>query len=74
MTVKKALEIATKNDEFRRLMAKVSVIDGFGRALIFAIDGECFYFGNDGIDMCKGKHTAKRSRWLIEHERVFIVR
>lgn len=31
----------------------------------FAIGNEAFYFGFDGVDLHKGKHTAKRSAELI---------
>lgn len=34
---------------------------------IFAIGSETFYYGFDGIKLHCGKHTQKRSAYLIEH-------
>ncbi|MBR1584420.1 MAG: hypothetical protein IJ662_02640 [Clostridia bacterium] len=42
--------------------------------LLFAIDGEAFFFGFDGVDYQAGKHTAKRSAVLIQHDRCLIIR
>lgn len=40
----------------------------------FAIGDEVFYFGFDGVDLHKGKHTARRSAQLINRGEVWRVR
>lgn len=42
--------------------------------LQFAIDGEVFFFGFDGVDYLAGKHTAKRSATLLQRNRCLILR
>lgn len=42
--------------------------------LVFSVDpGQTFYYGFDGLQVQKGRHTAKRSQYLIENERVLII-
>lgn len=41
---------------------------------LFAIDGEVYYFGFDGVDLHKGKHSAARSAQLINSGEVWIIR
>ena len=42
--------------------------------LIFSVDpGQTFYYGFDGVDLHQGKHTAKRSQYLIENEQTLII-
>lgn len=42
--------------------------------LQFAIDGEVFFFGFDGVDYQAGKHSAKRSAKLLRDNRCLILR
>lgn len=40
----------------------------------FAIDGDVYYIGFDGVDLHKGKYSKARSRKLIEQGDVLIIR
>lgn len=77
MTFKEALIIARDNEIFRKhfdevMTAKFHKIPT--ACMVFAVDGECFYFGFDGVDLSKGKHTEKRSRQLIDRNEALIIR
>lgn len=41
--------------------------------LTFGIDGEAFYYGFDGVDMHKGKHTSRRSQVLHDRDHVLLI-
>lgn len=41
--------------------------------MIFVVDGEAFYYGFDGVDMHKGKHTRRRGKELIDKGEVLII-
>ena len=42
--------------------------------LIFSVEpGETFYYGFDGVDIQKGKHTARRAQTLFAREEVLII-
>ena len=37
--------------------------------LIFSVEpGETFYYGFDGVDVCKGKHTRRRASTLLNRK------
>ncbi len=36
--------------------------------------GEVFYYGFDGVDVHKGKHTAKRAAYLLKRGGVLVIR
>ena len=66
---KEAYEIAMKNEDFSKFDKHVKdcVEKGIQSACrVFSIDGICFYYGFDGITLHKGKHTQKRSEYLIK--------
>ena len=80
MTFQEAFKIAqdSQSQEFVSAVNKITELEknhGDGLALIFSVDGECFYYGWDGCEkIIKGKHTEKRSQWLLNHNRVLIIR
>lgn len=80
MKFQEAFKIAqdSQNQDFVAAVNKIAELkktNGDGLALIFSVDGECFYFGWDGCDkIMKGKHTEKRSQWLLDHKRALIIR
>lgn len=78
MTFKKAYEYAMEHSErFRRHDLRVKEAARKGEAspcLIFSVEpGETFYYGFDGVDMAKGRHSARRAQWLLDREEVLII-
>ena len=69
MTTKKALTIACKNSAFLKHYNNVLNNVKTGCAL-FQINDETFYCGFDGTEIMTGKHSAKRSLYLIQHNLV----
>ena len=66
---KEAYEIAMKNEDFQKFDKHVKdcVEKGMQSACrVFSVYGNCFYYGFDGITLHKGKHTQKRSEYLIK--------
>lgn len=41
--------------------------------MVFAINDETFYYGFDGVDVLKGKHTPYRATVLINRGDAFII-
>lgn len=42
--------------------------------MVFSVaPGEVFYYGFDGSDILKGKHTRKRAETLTHNDRVLII-
>ena len=78
MTFNQAYKMAMERSEhFRRHDAKVkeAMANGGDTAcLIFSIEGETFYYGFDGVDLHKGKHTRRRACQLMDrHESLIIL-
>lgn len=77
MKFKDAFKIAMGNDSFRKHHENVvkSVDAGVHTGcMIFAIDGECFYYGFDGVDLHKGRMTERRSEILLSRNECLIIR
>jgi len=71
MTFRRAVEYAQfKSERFKKHYEQTwdAILHG-GQTpcYIFAIDGETFYYGYDGVDLHCGKHSKKRAAYLIEH-------
>ena len=77
MTFREAHNEAIKRSaSFRRHDAQVKEAMANGTAsacMIFTLEGETFYYGFDGVDLIKGKHTKKRSEHLIRNEETLII-
>ena len=77
MTFKEAYKIAMQNEDFSKFDKHVKdcVEKGIQSACrVFSIDGNCFYYGFDGATLHKGKHTQKRSEYLIKKGEVQTIR
>ena len=78
MKFAEAYEIAMNECEFiKRAMARVQeciMLNIPSPCYLFSIGDEVFYFGFNGADVLKGKHTHKRSRQLIDADSVWRVR
>ena len=76
MTFDKAFEIAIKNKEFEAHAKKVenckSKMKDSG-CLQFSIADEAFYYGFDGCRLFAGKHTSKRSAYLIKAGKTLVI-
>lgn len=78
MTFKKAYEYAMANSEqFRKHDARVKAAQANGSqsaCMIFSVEpGEAFYYGFDGVDLHKGKHSRRRAATLFNREEVLII-
>lgn len=78
MTFKQAYGYAMAHSEsFRKHDARVKAAQASGSAsacMIFSVEpGEVFYYGFDGVDMHKGKHTARRAATLLDRGEVLII-
>ena len=78
MTFKKAYEYAMANsEEFRNHDAYVKEMAKKGEqssCLFFTVEpGETFYYGFDGCEMQKGKHSRRTSDRLIKADHVLII-
>ena len=78
MTFKQAYGYAMAHSEaFRKHDAKVKAAQANGTecgCMIFSVEpGETFYYGFDGVDMHKGKHTARRAATLFNRADVLII-
>lgn len=78
MTFNQAYEIAMQECGFMQHateVVKAAIINGEQSPCYqFAIGGEAFYFGFDGVKLHKGKHSAKRSAQLINRGDTWIIR
>ena len=78
MKFAEAYEIAYNECNFiRRATERVKECIMLGQAspcFLFTIGTETFYFGFDGVQVVKGKHTQKRSEQLIMNGETWIVR
>ena len=77
MTFKEAYKIATQNEDFSKFDKRVKYCVEKGiqsECIVFSIDGNCFYYGFDGVTLHKGKHTQKRSEYLIKKGEVKTIR
>lgn len=78
MTFKQAYKYAMEHsNEFRKhdeMVKKAMENNEMSACLVFSVDpGQTFYYGFDGLELQKGRHTAKRSQYLIENERALII-
>ena len=78
MTFKKAYEYAMEHsDRFRKHDAHVKEMAAKGEpsgCMFFTVEpGETFYYGFDGCEMQKGKHTRRTSDRLIKAGDVLII-
>lgn len=78
MTFKQAYEYAMAHSEtFRKHDARVKAAQESGTqsgCMCFSVEpGETFYYGFDGVDMQKGKHTRRRAATLLNREEVLII-
>ena len=78
MKFNEAFEIAmAESADFRGHVDQVrEAQESNGRTgcLIFSIGDESFYYGFDGLDIVKGKHSAKRSAYLINRGETLVIR
>ena len=73
MTFREAYKYAMEHSKrFRDHDAKVKKAQNDGKAspcLIFSVEpGEAFYYGFDGVDMHKGRHTKRRASTLLNRK------
>lgn len=78
MTFKKAYDYAMSNSaRFRAHDANVKAAIESGKpsaCLVFGVEpGETFYYGFDGVDVQKGRHTAKRAKVLTDRDEVLLI-
>ena len=78
MTFKQAYKYAMEHSEaFRKHDSKVKEAQNSGTytpCLLFSVEpGEAFYYGFDGVDLHKGKHTKKRAMELINRDLALII-
>ena len=78
MSFKEAYEYAMERSEsFRKHDEAVKMAEAKGEqspCLSFTVEpGESFYYGFDGVEMHKGKHTRRRTSRLIETDSVLII-
>lgn len=78
MTFKQAYEYAMAHSEiFRKHDARVKAAQASGNqcgCMTFSVEpGETFYYGFDGVDVQKGKHTRKRAATLLNREEVLLI-
>lgn len=78
MTFNEAYKVAMeKSDTFRNFderVKKAMTERTDSGCLIFAVEpGQTFFYGFDGVDVHKGKHTSKRSEHLIERSQALII-
>ena len=78
MTFKQAYDYAMATSEsFRRHDKKVKEAMANGDStgcMIFTVEpGATFYYGFDGVDLQKGKHTRKRAQQLLDNDEVLII-
>ncbi len=70
MTFKEAYAKAMSNETFRRHDEKVKA-HKYTACMLFTPNGEeTFYYGFDGCEICKGKHSKKRADYLIKMDMV----
>ena len=77
MTVNEAIKRAKQDPEGSRIIYMIdqlAKVTAHSPCLIFAIGDETFYYGFDGVDFRKGKHNAKRSRYLIETDQCLVIK
>ena len=78
MTFKQAYTIAMERSErFRRHDAKVKAAQGGNEktaCCVFTVEaGQTFYYGYDGTEIVKGRHSARRSQVLIDRGEALII-
>lgn len=78
MTFNQAYKYAMNHSEvFRRHDARVKEAQENrtqSACLIFSVEpGETFYYGFDGVDIQKGKHTRRRAAILENRDEVLII-
>ena len=78
MTFNQAYVYAMANSaEFRKHDVNVKKAEKEGTTsscLIFSVEpGETFYYGFDGVDMQKGRHTRKRAATLLDQEDMVLI-
>ena len=68
MTFKEAFNLAMQVPKFAKHVERVNQAKSTGEdtpVILFSIGDESFYYGFDGVDLHKGKHSASRSKYLI---------
>ena len=78
MKFEEAYEIAINECEFMKHATEV-VINAMrageqSPCYQFSIGSEAFFFGFDGVDLHKGKHSPKRAATLIARDETWVVR
>jgi len=78
MTFKRAYDTAMKKSvAFRRHDEAVKTAQANNEAsacMIFSVEpGETFYYGFDGVNLQKGKHTRRRAQVLTDRNEVLII-
>ena len=78
MTFKEAYKFAMEHSaEFAKHDAEVKSAIATGKStgcMIFSpAPGESFYYGYDGVDLRRGKHTRKRTEVLMKRNEVLII-
>ena len=77
MTFKEAFKIAMKNNEFKDATKIIDLANAMNQqtpCILFSIGDESFYYGFDGVDIHKGKHSAARAKQLIEAGHTMVIR
>lgn len=78
MTFLQAYKLAmSRSEKFRNhdaIVKSKKANDAPTPCLIFSVErGEVFYYGFDGVEIQKGKHTARRAQTLFSREEVLII-
>lgn len=78
MTFKQAYAIAMKKSnrfrEFDALVKAKKPNDQHTKCIFFTVDGEnVFYYGFDGVEVQKGKHSARRAQQLLNSNCLIIL-
>ena len=77
MTFKEAFKVAMKNNEFKDATRIVDLANAMNQqtpCILFSIGDESFYYGFDGVDIHKGKHSATRAKYLIEKGYTLVIK
>lgn len=77
MTIKQAIEYAAgKSAKARKHFERVRAAMANGRytgCYIFAIGKETFYYGFDGVDLHRGRHSQSRAAHILERGEADII-
>lgn len=66
-----------RSETFRKYDKAVKAAQETGEyiaCMIFTVEpGETFYYGFDGVDLHKGKHTRRRAEFLEDNARTLVI-